>query len=330
MAFRSFVDQTKFYFDRPHSNIPDSRIESSADWRGPDLRPTPEAWTATLTASEITEIERAVDRVTSSGHDMSGVSRVNFDLPTLSTRIQDWKSQIATGLGFILVKGLPVDSWGLEKSSLAYWGLGHHLGHPGAQNPDNELLGHVIDYSEEKTNPLVRRYRTSGNINFHCDAADVVGLLCINPARDGGQSRIASSIAIFNALFEQSPELIPRLFEPFFIDRRGEEKSGEKGYFLRPPCRFADGQLRTFYHSDYMRSAARFMAGETLDDTAEQILDFYDNAAASPEFHLDMYLEPGDMQFISNHSIIHARTEYQDYEEADRKRHLLRLWLSLN
>jgi len=330
MAFRSFVDQSRFYFDRPHTDIPDRKIDSPADWRGPDLRKTPEAWTATLTSSDIAEIEQAVDQVTAAGMDISEVSRDSFLLPTLSAKIQDWKIRIEDGPGFVLVKGLPVDKWGYEKSALAYWGLGHHLGVPGAQNPDNELLGHVIDYSEERTNPLVRRYRTSGNIDFHCDAADVVGLLCINAARDGGQSRIASSIAIFNALFDQSPELIARLFDPFALDRRGEEKPGEKGFFRRPACRFSDGQLRTFYHSEYMRSAARFMEDEALDAAAKQVLDFYDQAAASTAFHLDMYLEPGDMQFISNHSIIHARTEYQDYAEVARKRHLLRLWLSLS
>jgi hypothetical protein len=329
MAFRSFVDQSKFYFDRPHIDIPAQKIESAADWRGPDMHRTPEAWTVTLSPPEIVEIERATEKVTSSGQDMSEISQDSFELPTVSAKIQGWRAQIATGLGFILVKGLPVEEWGLEKSTLAYWGLGHHFGVPGAQNPDNELLGHVIDYSEEKINPLVRRYRTSGNIDFHCDAADVVGLLCINAARDGGQSRITSSIAIFNALFDQSPELIPHLFKLFAVDRRGEEKRGQKGYFRRPACCFADGQLRTFYHSEYMRSAARFMEGGQLDRATAQVLDFYDKAAASKDFHLDMYLEPGDMQFISNHSIIHARTEYQDFEEVDRKRHLLRLWLSL-
>lgn len=330
MAFRSFVDQSRFYFDRPHTNIPTRKIGSLADWRGPALRPRPEDWTVTLIPSDITEIEQAIDQILAAGTAISEVSRDNFLLPTLSDKIQRWKNRIVDRLGFVLVRGLPVEKWGLEKSTLAYWGLGHHLGVPGAQNPDNELLGHVVDYSEESTNPLVRRYRTSGNIDFHCDAADVVGLLCINAARDGGQSRIASSIAIFNALFDQKPDLIPHVFEPFLIDRRGEEKPGEKGYFRRPPCRYADSQLRTFYHSDYMRSAARFMDGETLDTATSQILDFYDEAAASPDFHLDMYLEPGDMQFISNHSIIHARTEYQDYEDEARKRHLLRLWLSLS
>ena len=40
-----------------------------------------------------------------------------------------------------------------------------------------------------------------------------------------------------------------------------------------------------------------------------------------------MALEPGDIQLLSNHTIVHARTAYED--DPGRKRHLLRLWLTL-
>ena len=42
-----------------------------------------------------------------------------------------------------------------------------------------------------------------------------------------------------------------------------------------------------------------------------------------------MELEPGDVQLLSNHTVIHARTDYEDYADDDRKRHLLRLWITL-
>jgi len=41
-----------------------------------------------------------------------------------------------------------------------------------------------------------------------------------------------------------------------------------------------------------------------------------------------MIMVPGDIQFLHNHQIVHARTAYEDFEEEDQKRHLLRLWLS--
>ena len=56
--------------------------------------------------------------------------------------------------------------------------------------------------------------------------------------------------------------------------------------------------------------------------------DLYDEIAASTEFHVDMALEPGDVQLLSNHTVIHARTDYQDHPDPALKRHLLRLWVS--
>jgi hypothetical protein len=32
---------------------------------------------------------------------------------------------------------------------------------------------------------------------------------------------------------------------------------------------------------------------------------------------------------LSNHVVLHARTAYEDHPEPEKKRHLLRLWLSL-
>ena len=193
-----------------------------------------------------------------------------------------------------------------------------------------ELLGHVTDYGEQAHSPNVRLYRTASEIGFHCDAADVVGLLCLRAARVGGQSRIASSVAIFNALFEEDRDLAATLFEPFAVDRRDEQPPGYDGSFEVPAARFDEsGRLRTFYHSEYFRSVSRLPEIGPLAPERMRLLDRYDALAASPEFHLDMHLIPGDMQFISNHTVVHARTVYEDAEEPEKKRHLLRLWLSL-
>jgi hypothetical protein len=329
-VYRSFAEQALHYFDRPHSGLPSGSIESPAAWHGSVMREDTARWTATLSPSELGEIEDAVASVRSAGLGMGAIRRQDFRLPTLSGRIAAWRKAIAEGPGFLLVRGLPVQHWGEDASALAYWGLGLHLGIPGAQNAQNELLGHVVDYGEEATNPLVRRYRTTGNIDFHCDAADAVGLLCLQAAREGGQSRIASSVAIYNEVVRRRPDLARRLFEPFLLDRRGEHRAGEPGYVEVPAARFAAGRLRTFYHSEYFRSASRFAVGGRLDERTGELLDLYDAIAGDPEFHLDMWLEPGDVQFISNHTIVHARTEYRDHSEPDRKRHLLRLWLSFD
>lgn len=328
-AYRSFAEQALHYFTRPHERIPDSPVGGSAAWRGPEMAAQPRLWQHTFTDSEVAEIEGDVAAARDRGVPMQEVTAAHVPLAELSTRLTEWRKELAGGRGFILLRGLPVRRWGEEFSAYAYWCLGHHLGQPGAQNPQNELLGHVTDYGEEAANPAVRRYRTSGDIAFHCDLADVVGLLCLHGARSGGQSLIASSVAIFDEIMRRRPDLIPRLFEPFKLDRRGEQRAGDTPWIEVQPCCFADGKLSTFYHSDYFRSVTRHRDVPPFTEAERDILDLYDGLATSPEFHLAMWLKPGDIQFISNHTVVHARTEYEDGDSRDEKRHLLRLWISL-
>jgi hypothetical protein len=169
---------------------------------------------------------------------------------------------------------------------------------------------------------------TTQNIPFHCDAADMVGLLCLHKAKSGGLSRIASSVSVYNELLRQRPEFAPRLFEPFMLDTRDEAEANGIRALPIAPCRHAAGVLRTFWHSEYFRTSQRH-EGIRLTDAEHELLDLYDAIAASPEFHVDMELEPGDVQLLSNHTVIHARTGYEDHPEPDRKRHLLRLWITL-
>jgi hypothetical protein len=202
------------------------------------------------------------------------------------------------------------------------------MGRPGAQNPQGDLLGHVRDTGEDAADPFVRLYRTASHIAYHCDAADVVGLLCLRQAKRGGASRIVSSVSVHDELLRRRPDLVSRLYEPFRLDVRNEDASGALRHLPIPPCRFADGRLRTFFHSDYFRSAVRHDDVAPFTREEQELLDLYEEIARSPELCLDMDLAPGDIQWLSNHTILHARTAYEDHAEPARQRHLLRLWLS--
>ncbi len=259
--YRSFAEQAIHYFTRPHSEAPSAPVQSPAAWLGSEMREQEASWHARLDESELHELTQALADIERRGIPIESVDRENFPLPRLGRRIAEWRHQLMQGRGFVIVSGLPVEKWGEERSALAFWGLGHHLGVPGAQNPDGELLGHITDYGEQDDTPEVRLYRTTSNIRFHCDAADVVGLLCLQKARNGGQSRIASSVAIWNQIFEEDPESARLLLGPVEHDLRGEHPPDHPGYMtLQPSCFGEDGVLRTFYHSDYFRSAARLPA----------------------------------------------------------------------
>ena len=329
MTIIDFSAQASRYFLRPSIGPATEPVNGPAAWRGPELATDPDQWLTTLTPGAIADIGARADALVAAGVPLDEITRDRFELGALEDEIAGWRDELRDGSGVVCLRGLPVREWGTEKSACAYWGLGHHLGAPGAQNPQRELLGHVTDYGEQSTTPLIRLYRTSADIAFHCDAADVVGLLCLRTAREGGQSRIASSVSVFNELLRQRPDLAAELFEPFDIDRRGEQSPGMDPTYPITPCAWDGAALRTFWHSDYMRSAERH-DGVEFSDRRRETLDLYDEIANSPEFRFDMWLEEGDIQLISNHTVIHSRTGYVDHDDPDERRHLLRLWLSLS
>lgn len=320
--YRSLRRQTFHYLARPHEFVPRVPIVTPSAWRGDELRARRD-WIERLDGAEVDECRRAVAAALARDEPLMRLSAADFPLPRLAARVAAWRRELARGRGFVLIRDVPVTTWSDAESECFFWCLGLHLGIPGAQNPRGDLLGHVRD---ERKGGDIRLYETSENIAFHCDAADVVGLLCLHSARRGGASRIASSVTVFNELMRRAPERIERLFRPYHLDTHGE---GGLRSVPVPPCRFARGELRTFWHSDYFRSAEQVPGVPALTREDRDLLDAYDAIAAEPEIHLDMELEPGDVQLLSNHTQIHARTAYEDWPEPGRRRHLLRLWLSL-
>jgi hypothetical protein len=325
-SYQTFQQQALHYFDRAQQEIRRTSVETPAAWRGSILAAS-EEWVVRLTRPQIAELEAASTRARERGLPLEALTRDDFPLPQLSSAIADWRHELRDGRGFLLLRGLPVRDWMEDDTARTYWGLGLHLGLPGAQNPAGELLGHVVDMREEAIQPFVRRYRTRGDIAYHCDLADVVGLLCLRTARSGGASRIVSSVSVYNELLRRRPDLIDRLYEPFNLDTRDE--GNQVRYVPVPPCRYANGVLRTFYHSDYFRSVVRHPDVPPFTAQEQELLDLYEEIANSPDLYLDMQFEPGDIQLISNHFILHGRTAYEDHPEPERQRHLLRLWLSL-
>jgi hypothetical protein len=235
---------------------------------------------------------------------------------------------LESGRGFLLVRGVPVERYGERDATLAYWGLGLHLGRPVTQNAAGDLLGHVRDVGIERRDPTVRLYKTRERLGFHTDGADLIGLLCLRPAKSGGTSRIASSAAIYNEILRRRPDLVPVLYQPFPFDRNGEEPPGQPPFFSIPLCRSAEGWLRMFYIGWYVRDSQRHPGAPRLSAQQREAIDLIDEIASDPSVHLDMEFRPGDIQWLKNSVILHARTEYEDHPEPSRKRHLLRLWLS--
>jgi hypothetical protein len=173
----------------------------------------------------------------------------------------------------------------------------------------------------------VRLYRTRERQDFHTDGADIIGLLCLHAARAGGESRLASSYAVYNEILRRRPDLLDVLYEPMWWDRNGEESPGDEPAFPLPVFHDVDGAPRIFYIGWYIRDAQRHPQVPRLTDAQRAALDLIETIANDPTVHVEMDFRPGDIQLLNNARILHAREAYEDADDLDERRHLLRLWL---
>ncbi len=282
-------------------------------------------WLVELSAADVAEIEAAVGATRD--HELLDIDARSFALPTLAPRLLALREEIVWGRGFVQLRGLPVERWSMRDAAAAYWGLGTHLGRAVSQNAKGHVLGHVRDLGLSATDSNARVYQTTARQFFHTDSCDIVGLLCLKTAREGGLSCLVSSAAVYNRLLARRPDLVAELLRPVCIDRRGEAHRDGRGWWRAAVLNLHEGHLIAIYTRRYIESAQRFPEVPRLTPAYCEALDLFDAICEEPDIRLDIEFRPGDIQFVCNHALMHDRTAFVDWPEPERKRHLLRLWL---
>ena len=304
-------------------------IEGPSVWFASEMRGREAEWSYRLSPSEVAELEAALKTVQGRGLDIADIRREDFPLPTLGPVLERLRGDVLDGRGFVLLRGVPVEDRPIAESATLYWGIGTYFGSARSQNAKGHLLGHIYDLGgSSATDPTIRSYATSERQNFHIDRCDVVALLCLRRAKSGGLSAIASSMAVHNVMAQRRPDLLERLYQPFPVDRRGEVPEGKAPFYAAPVFNEHAGKVSVLYSRLHIGSSQRFPDARRLSPEDIEALDMLGELAGDPKLRLDMAFIPGDIQFLHNHTILHARTGYEDWPEADRKRHLLRLWLA--
>jgi len=300
-------------------------VSSRSVWRPADFA-DPSEWMVTLSPAERDEIVAAARAAAGYGLTAATIRREDFPLPALAAKLAGWVRELSAGRAFVLIRGFPVDV--LSETELAYVGLGLHLGTPVSQNAAGDLLGHVRDTGVVRDSPAVRLYATSQRQDFHCDGSDLVGLLCLKAARTGGESKIVSSMAVYNQMLASRPDLVAVLRQPFAWDRNDEQSPDEAPFFSLPVIFDIDGAPRIFFVGWYIRDAQRHDKAPRLTARQAEALELLEGIANDPSFYLQMEFAPGDIQLLNNAKILHAREAYTDYDDPAERRHLLRLWLT--
>jgi len=309
-----------------HTILPPDVCDRSA-WYGSEVAGRAD-WIERLSKVEIAEVEIAVRELQASQVDLASLSANDVALPTLAPRLHRLLDEVLNGRGFVLIKSLPVDRWTRHQAAIAFLAIGVHLGGLRMQNAEGHLLGHVKDLGRSSDDPNTRIYQTRERQTHHTDSCDVVALLCLQAAKSGGLSNLVSSTTIFNEMRRRRPDLLRVLLEPIETDRRGEVPEGSKPYFTIPVFNYHDGLISAIYQRQYIESARRFPGVAPLTEAQIEALDLLDQLANDPNLNLMMEFQPGDIQLVHNHTILHDRTAFEDFPEPERKRHLLRLWLA--
>lgn len=304
------------------------RITGPAAWLGEDMQHRSDEWLVHLTDADIADLERAAEHYLSLDRDVGEITAADFPLSSFGAHVGALKEKLLYGIGFEVLRGLPVEDYDQELAATIFCGVGSHIGSARSQNAQGHILGHVRDTGASSKDTSTRIYQTAERQSFHTDSADVVGLLCLRDAREGGDSLLVSALSIYNRMRAERPDLLELLFDPIATDRRGEIPPGAEPYMEIPVLNWHAGHLTVFYQRQYIESAQRFEGAMRLTPEHVAALDMFDALAEDPRMHVRMRLEPGDMQFVYNHSQLHDRTAFLDWPEPSRRRHLLRLWLS--
>lgn len=261
------------------------------------------------------------------------LSPSDFALPASRRLAAEIRHLLTDGPRFCLVDRLPVEEISAEEAKACYWLLSSLVRRPVAQKLDGTMIYDVRD-TGLKADPGsgVRPDKTNIDLTFHNDNAynacmpEVVGLLCLKTARSGGRSRVMSFETAHQALLERAPQVVPRLYDPFWFDRQREHRDDEEPTFAAPIFVKAGEEVQARLGLHQVRNAYA-MRGEELDREGREAIVALEEVFADPDLQFDFAMEAGQIQFVHNLTVGHSRTQFEDFAAPEQRRHLVRLWL---
>jgi hypothetical protein len=304
-------------------------INVPANWKAAEVMQRTAEWVHTLSNAEIAEIQAALAEAQRRGKVISNLEREDFPLPTLDRVLEHARQVLEEGLGLFLLRGFPVEQHTKAELRLIYWGIGKHMGTAVTQSSNGDILGDVRNMNVDLNSASGRGYTSNQKLTYHTDTCDVVGLFVLRTAKAGGLSMICSSVAVHNEIAQRRPDLLEVLYQPFTWSWQGQEEPGTPPHYQQPIFHMHEGKFSCRYVRTHIISAQRFPDVPRLTPLQEEALALLDSLAGSDEFHFSTFFHTGDIQYINNHVLLHSRTAFEDFEEEDRRRHLLRMWMSV-
>lgn len=305
------------------------KYDHPAAWTAKELREQSVKWIYELTEEDVAELDAALQQLKAKELIVPHISKDEFTIPKLAAKLEAPIKELEFGLGILQIVGFPIEKYTKDEASAIFWGIGSYIGPPWEQNAAGHVLGDIIDTGRSLEDPTVRGYQTNAEMDLHTDGADIAGLLCLKKAKEGGENQLVSSIAALNKLIDDNPEAAEHMLNTsFYIDWRGEEGPSEKPYYQAKLFTETPKGMTSWAVFPYVHSAqARFDEVPRLTEQDLAAMEAYEKAKWDESLVLRVLQQPGNMLFLNNHYLLHARTEYVDHDEPSEKRHLRRLWL---
>lgn len=294
----------------------------------------PNDWTVALSTTALAELRAVRDEVRRAPVPTFLLDPKDFKLDACRIVMDEVRRVTRDGPMFAVLDRLPLNEMNRDEAIGIYWLLSSLLARPVAQKLNGQMFYDVMDTGAKlKPGSGIRPTVTNVDLRFHNDNSynemppDYVCLFCLHPARSGGTSQVMSVATVHDALTKRHPELMPRLYKPFWYDRHAEHQPDEPATYAAPIFeRGADGTVNARLALSEIH-AGYALRGERLDNETAAALDAVQSVFDLPELHVELQFESGQIQYVNNRATGHARTEFVDFPEPERKRHLVRLWL---
>ena len=309
--------------------MPGQALPQRLLWRGDSLPTT--AGRLTIPAEVEKELDALVAALDRDPLPLLLLKPTDFALDASRAFMREVKRTIDEGPGFAIVGRLPVERWPDDASRAVWWLLASLAARPVAQKWDGTSIYDVTDLGRPPGNG-VRPDVTNVEQNFHTDNSynnvppHYVGLMCVRTAMEGGVSGIVSFATAHEEMRKRHPDLLPRLYQPFYFDRQREHAPGDVMTTFHPMLENKDGRLLARLSHFQVKNGYK-IAGVAIDPEGAAALEAFEAILNEPGLSARFHFEPGQMQLIDNRALGHKRTAFRDWPEPERKRLLVRLWL---
>lgn len=203
------------------------------------------------------------------------------------------------------------------------------IGTPLSQNTLGDLILSVKDEALSANDPKIRGPNTNKKLSFHTDRCDVIGFICLQPAKSGGENQIVNSYQIESTIKNERPDLHKILCQKFPYKTHTIDNANPLPYCEQPIFSWREGYFACSYLRVLIERANKDPHCPNLSVIQKEALDFLDLVCEREELQTRFTLKMGDMLFLNNWTTLHRRTAFEDFKDPSQRRHLLRVWLSM-